>query len=197
MSVIGLTGGIASGKSTVSRLLAAHGFVIVDADIAARQAVAKGSEGLKQVEAVFGPEAIIDGEMNRSFIGQQIFHEEKKRLALNEIIHPIVREIMEEEKQLALTAGKPVIMDIPLLYENKLEDTVDAVWVVYVTKEVQLERLMKRNNLDEQGALARIASQLSIEDKKGRADVVIDNNGTPADLERRINEIASEYYKSH
>ncbi|ULG71298.1 dephospho-CoA kinase [Macrococcus brunensis] len=197
MSVIGLTGGIASGKSTVSRLLAAHGFVIVDADIAARQAVAKGSEGLRQVETIFGPEAIKDGEMNRSYIGQQIFHDEEKRLALNGIIHPIVREIMEEEKQSALAAGKPVIMDIPLLYENKLEETVDAVWVVYVTKEVQLERLMKRNDLDKEAALARIASQLSIEDKKERADVVIDNNGTLLDLERRINEIVAEYYKSH
>lgn len=197
MTVIGLTGGIASGKSTVSKLLAAHGFVIVDADIAARQAVAKGTEGLKQVEAVFGPEAIVDGEMNRRYIGQQIFHDEEKRLALNSIIHPIVRDIMEEEKQAALAAGQPVIMDIPLLYENELEATVDEVWVVYVTKDVQLERLMTRNDLTEEEALARIASQLSIEEKKARADVVIDNNGSLADLERRIKEIVAEYYKSH
>ncbi|TDM15775.1 dephospho-CoA kinase [Macrococcus bovicus] len=197
MTVIGLTGGIASGKSTVSKLLAAHGFVIVDADIAARQAVAKGTEGLKQVEAVFGPEAIEDGEMNRRYIGQQIFHDEEKRLALNSIIHPIVRDIMEEEKQTALAAGHPVVMDIPLLYENELEATVDEVWVVYVTKDVQLERLMTRNDLTEEEALARIASQLSIEEKKARADVVIDNNGSLADLERRIKEIVAEYYKSH
>ncbi|WJP97160.1 dephospho-CoA kinase [Macrococcus bovicus] len=197
MTVIGLTGGIASGKSTVSKLLAAHGFVIVDADIAARQAVAKGTEGLKQVEAVFGPEAIEDGEMNRRYIGQQIFHDEEKRLALNSIIHPIVRDLMEEEKQTALAAGHPVVMDIPLLYENELEATVDEVWVVYVTMDVQLERLMTRNDLTEEEALARIASQLSIEEKKARADVVIDNNGSLADLERRIKEIVAEYYKSH
>lgn len=135
--------------------------------------------------------------MNRRYIGQQIFHDEEKRLALNSIIHPIVRDLMEEEKQTALAAGHPVVMDIPLLYENELEATVDEVWVVYVTMDVQLERLMTRNDLTEEEALARIASQLSIEEKKARADVVIDNNGSLADLERRIKEIVAEYYKSH
>lgn len=197
MTVIGLTGGIASGKSTVSNLLRTHGFVIVDADLASRQAVAKGSEGLRQVAAVFGPEAVIAGEMNRSYVGQQVFRDASKRLALNAIIHPIVRDIMEEEKNQALSDGRDVIMDIPLLYENKLEDTVDEVWVVYIPEELQLIRLMARNNMTEESALARISSQLSIEEKKKRADVVIDNSGTMEQLERRLEEVVTEYYKSH
>lgn len=113
--------------------------------------------------------------MNRSYIGQQIFHDEEKRLALNGIIHPIVREIMEEEKQSALAAGKPVIMDIPLLYENKLEETVDAVWVVYVTKEVQLERLMKRNDLTRKRHLhaLRLSCPLKIRRKEQMSSSII------------------------
>lgn len=98
--VIGLTGGIATGKSTVAELLKAHGFKIVDADIASRKAVEKGSEGLKKVVAEFGEEALTEeGEMNREYIGQQIFYDDLKREKLNAIIHPIVREIMENEKK--------------------------------------------------------------------------------------------------
>ncbi|GGB03295.1 dephospho-CoA kinase [Macrococcus hajekii] len=197
MTVIGLTGGIASGKSTVAQLLQGQGFVIVDADIAARQAVAPGSEGLRQVAAAFGPDAVLNGEMNRAYIGQQIFHDEDKRHKLNSIIHPIVRTIMEEEKEAALSEGQDVIMDIPLLYENKLEETVDTVWVVYIPEKLQLERLMKRNQLSEESARARITSQISIEEKRKRADIVIDNSGTLEDLKINVDTVVKEYYKSH
>ena len=130
--VIGLTGGIASGKSTVSELLTAHGFKIVDADIASRKAVEKGSEGLEQVRATFGEEAIDeDGNMDRGYVGDIVFNYPEKRLELNEIVHPIVRNIMEQEKEAFLKDGYNVIMDIPLLYENELQDTVDEVWLVY------------------------------------------------------------------
>ena len=130
--VIGLTGGIATGKSTVAELLKAHGFKIVDADIASRKAVEKGSEGLKKVVAEFGEEALTEeGEMNREYIGQQIFYDDLKREKLNAIIHPIVREIMENEKKQYLAQGHDVVMDIPLLFENGLEKTVDEVWLVY------------------------------------------------------------------
>ena len=138
--VIGLTGGIASGKSTVSELLSVHGFKIVDADIASRKAVEKGSKGLDQVRATFGDEAIgEDGNMNRSYVGDLVFNHPEKRLELNEIVHPIVREIMEKEKEAYLEDGYNVIMDIPLLYENDLQDTVDEVWLVYTTESIQID----------------------------------------------------------
>ncbi|HDW7699055.1 TPA: dephospho-CoA kinase, partial [Staphylococcus aureus] len=104
----------------------------VDADKAAREAVKKGSKGLAQVREVFGDEAIDEnGEMNRRYMGDLVFNHPEKRLELNAIIHPIVRDIMEEEKQEYLKQGYNVIMDIPLLFENELENTVDEVWVVY------------------------------------------------------------------
>lgn len=164
--VIGLTGGIATGKSTVSKLLSEYGFKIVDADIASRKAVEKGSTALEQIKETFGDEAITsDGEMNRQYIGELVFNHPEKRLELNEIIHPIVRTIMEQEKQQYLQQGYDVIMDIPLLFENDLQDTVDEVWLVYTSESVQIERLMKRNNLDLDQAKARVHSQISIDKK--------------------------------
>lgn len=168
--VIGLTGGIATGKSTVSKLLSEYGFKIVDADIASRKAVEKGSNGLRQIKSTFGDEAITnDGEMNRQYIGELVFNHPEKRLELNAIVHPIVRKIMEQEKQQYLQQGYDVIMDIPLLFENDLQDTVDEVWLVYTSESVQIERLMDRNNLDLDQAKARVHSQISI-DKKSRSE---------------------------
>ena len=174
--VIGLTGGIASGKSTVSELLSVFGFKVVDADKAAREAVKKGSKGLAQVREVFGDEAIDEnGEMNRRYMGDLVFNHPEKRLELNAIIHPIVRDIMEEEKQEYLKQGYNVIMDIPLLFENELENTVDEVWVVYTSESIQMDRLMQRNNLSLEDAKARVYSQISIDKKSRMADHVIDN----------------------
>ncbi|WP_323704612.1 dephospho-CoA kinase [Mammaliicoccus sp. Dog046] len=184
--VIGLTGGIATGKSTVSRLLEDYNFYIVDADVASRKAVEKGSEGLQQVKDTFGEQAILNGEMNRPYIGSIVFNDEQMREKLNQIIHPIVRNIMEEEKNIGLSNNQNVIMDIPLLFENKLEDTVDETWLVYTTEEIQKQRLMKRNNLSETEAMSRIKSQLSIEDKKLRADEIIDNNKSLDDLKKTL-----------
>lgn len=138
--VIGLTGGIATGKSTVAELLEIHGFKIVDADVASRKAVAKGSEGLAQVKAAFGDEAIAEnGEMDRQYVGDIVFNYPEKRLELNEIVHPIVRTIMDEEKDQFLAEGYNVIMDIPLLYENDLQETVDEVWLVYTSESIQID----------------------------------------------------------
>lgn len=195
MKTIGLTGGIASGKSTVAELLKGYGFVVVDADVASRQAVAKGSDGLREVQAVFGEEAVLKGEMNRQYVGQLVFSDAAKRRQLNEIIHPRVREMMEQEKLKALQAGYHVIMDIPLLFENGLESTVDEVWVVYVPESVQLERLKKRNQLSTDDAAARISSQLSIEDKKARADVIIDNSGTLKELQQQVERQVVQFFE--
>ncbi|HCN61500.1 dephospho-CoA kinase [Mammaliicoccus fleurettii] len=184
--VIGLTGGIATGKSTVSKMLKERGFYIVDADVASRKAVETGSKGLRQVEEVFGKKAILNGEMNRLYVGSIVFKDEDMRKKLNNIVHPIVREIMEEEKQLGLKKDKNVIMDIPLLFENNLQDTVDETWLVYTTKETQIVRLKQRNQLTDEEALSRIKSQMPIEEKKEMADVIIDNNGSLVDLTQNI-----------
>ncbi len=185
-SVIGLTGGIATGKSNASNILKEHGFYIVDADIASRKAVEKNSTGLKQVQEVFGDQAIIDGEMNRQYVGSVVFKDEAMRLKLNNIIHPIVRDIMDAEKKFGLEKGKNVIMDIPLLFENKLQDTVDETWLVYTTEETQISRLKQRNQLSDDEATSRIQSQMPIEEKKQLADEIIDNNGTLEELAQNI-----------
>ncbi|HDG9409499.1 TPA: dephospho-CoA kinase [Staphylococcus aureus] len=191
--VIGLTGGIASGKSTVSELLSVFGFKVVDADKAAREAVKKGSKGLAQVREVFGDEAIDEnGEMNRRYMGDLVFNHAEKRLELNAIIHPIVRDIMEEEKQEYLKQGYNVIMDIPLLFENELENTVDEVWVVYTSESIQMDRLMQRNNLSLEDAKARVYSQISIDKKSRMADHVIDNLGDKLELKQNLERLLEE-----
>ncbi|HHW7943462.1 TPA: dephospho-CoA kinase [Staphylococcus aureus] len=191
--VIGLTGGIASGKSTVSELLSVFGFKVVDADKAAREAVKKGSKGLAQVREVFGDEAIDEnGEMNRRYMGDLVFNHPGKRLELNAIIHPIVRDIMEEEKQEYLKQGYNVIMDIPLLFENELENTVDEVWVVYTSESIQMDRLMQRNNLSLEDAKARVYSQISIDKKSRMADHVIDNLGDKLELKQNLERLLEE-----
>lgn len=191
--VIGLTGGIASGKSTVSELLSVFGFKVVDADKAAREAVKKGSKGLAQVREVFGDEAIDEnGEMNRRYMGDLVFNHPEKRLELNAIIHPIVRDIMEEEKQEYLKQGYNVIMDIPLLFENELENTVDEVWVVYTSESIQMDRLMQRNNLSLEDAKARVYSQISIDKKSRMADHVIENLGDKLELKQNLERLLVE-----
>ena len=191
--VIGLTGGIASGKSTVSELLTAFGFKVVDADTAAREAVAKGTPGIEKVREVFGDEAIDEnGEMDRKYMGDLVFNNPGERIKLNEIVHPIVREIMEEKKQQFLKEGHNVIMDIPLLYENELQDTVDEVWLVYTSESIQIDRLMERNDLTQEEAKARVYSQISIDKKSRMADHVIDNLGDKLELKQNLERLLSE-----
>lgn len=191
--VIGLTGGIASGKSSVSELLTAHGFKVVDADVASRKAVEKGTKGLAQIKEVFGEEAIDEnGNMNRSYVGDVIFNQPEKRLELNEIVHPLVREIMEQEKEAYLEEGYNVIMDIPLLFENDLQDTVDEVWLVYTSESIQIDRLMERNDLSMEDAKARVYSQISIDKKRRMADYEIDNRDTKLELKQNLEKLLLE-----
>ena len=191
--VIGLTGGIASGKSTVSELLTAFGFKVVDADTAAREAVAKGTPGIAKVKEVFGEEAIDEnGEMDRKYMGELVFNNPGERIKLNEIVHPKVREIMEEKKQQFLNEGHNVIMDIPLLFENELQDTVDEVWLVYTSESIQIDRLMERNDLTQEEAKARVYSQISIDKKSRMADHVIDNLGDKLELKQNLEKLLSE-----
>ncbi|WP_373750117.1 dephospho-CoA kinase [Jeotgalibaca porci] len=177
--ILGLTGGIATGKSTVSRYFSDKGYAVVDADVVARRVVEPGTEGLANIVAHFGTEIIQkDGTLNREKLGAMIFSDAEKRETLNNLLSAQIRRTIMADTATLVNANQPlIVLDIPLLYEAGYETHCDAVMVVYTTEAVQLERLMARNNLTEEEALNRIASQEPIETKKDRADIVIDNNG--------------------
>ncbi|WP_027410192.1 dephospho-CoA kinase [Anoxybacteroides tepidamans] len=176
---IGLTGGIASGKSTVSRMLKEYGIPVVDADVIAREVVNVGEEAYRQIVEVFGNDILQEnGEIDRAKLGSIVFNNEEKRKQLNAIVHPAVRKTMMAQRESYIQSGaKTVVLDIPLLFESNLTHLVDKVIVVYVDEAIQLERLMKRNGLSKTDATARIRSQMPLIEKKVYADAVIDNNG--------------------
>ncbi|AAP28517.1 MULTISPECIES: dephospho-CoA kinase [Bacillus] len=178
--VIGLTGGIASGKSTVSQMFRELSIPVIDADIIAREVVEKGKPAYNKIVEVFGTEVLQeDGELDRPKLGSVVFYNEEKRLQLNKIVHPAVREEMNRQKEMYIKEGmQAVVLDIPLLFESKLTSLVDRVLVVAVKPHTQLERLMKRNNFSEEEATARIQSQMPLEEKVKNADEVINNDGT-------------------
>ena len=194
--IIGITGGIASGKSTVSLYLQELGFTIVDADLASRAVVEPGEEAYHQVVKAFGEDILLtDGNIDRVKLGSIIFNDQEKRLLLNGIVHPAVRNWMRVKTEAALASGEEtVFMDIPLLFESKLTFMVDKTLLIYVDEQVQLERLMNRNGLSETEALARINSQMPLADKKALADAVIDNNGDINETKRQVKAILSEWY---
>jgi len=178
--VIGLTGGIASGKSTVSAMFADMGITVIDADIEARLAVDIGEKAYNDIVSHFGRSILAeDGAINRQKLGSIIFNNEEKRNLLNSIVHPAVRERMAQKRQTAEAVNeKAIVMDIPLLFESKLTSLVEKIILVYVDEETQLERLMKRNGFSEAEALSRITSQMPLKDKVMLANAVIDNRGS-------------------
>ncbi|MFD3445348.1 dephospho-CoA kinase [Microbacteriaceae bacterium 4G12] len=178
--VIGLTGGIASGKSTVAMMLRELSIPVIDADVIAREVVTPGKDAYSKVVRAFGEEIVLDNkEIDRAKLGSIIFHDKEKRQLLNSIVHPAVRAEMNAQKEFYIQQGEQVVvLDIPLLFESKLTALVDQVVVVYVDEKTQLERLMKRNDLSETEAKARIASQMPLSDKVALADEVIHNTGT-------------------
>lgn len=191
MKIIGLTGGIACGKSMISKHLLNKGYPVIDADIAARKIVEVGTPALQEIIEFYGKEILLDdGNLNRKKLGEIIFIDERKRKKLNEITHPRIREWMLEKLELEQQKESDVVfMDIPLLFENKLFQVTDKVLVVYVDEETQISRLMKRDKLSREQALFRIKSQISMEEKKGRADYIIDNRGTEDVSERQLDRI--------
>ncbi|KXZ13668.1 dephospho-CoA kinase [Bacillus nakamurai] len=193
--VIGLTGGIASGKSTVARMLIDKGITVIDADIIAKQAVEKGMPAYRQIIEAFGKEILLEnGELDRRKLGSIVFTNEQKRLMLNNIVHPAVRAEMMKQRDEAVSRHEPfVVLDIPLLYESELEYLVDKVIVVTVTKETQLKRLMERNSLTEEEALSRITSQMPLADKTKRADNVIDNSGSVEKTKQQLDDILKSW----
>lgn len=189
--VIGLTGGIASGKSTVAHMFQKHGITVVDADVIAKEAVEKGMPAYRKIAETFGDGVLLDnGGIDRKKLGELVFQNEDKRMQLNAIVHPEVRKTMIKERDEAIQAGERfVVLDIPLLYESGLEHLTDKVLVVWVPKELQLERLMKRNSLSEEEALNRIHAQLPLDEKRKKADAVIDNSGGLNDTENQLQEL--------
>ncbi|MDX8046683.1 dephospho-CoA kinase [Gracilibacillus sp. S3-1-1] len=190
--IIGLTGNIATGKSTISNLLKEqYQLPVIDADIVARQVVEPGEHALEEIKDTFGEELILeDGTLNRKQLGAIIFQDEAKRAQLNKIVHPAIRERMQREKEELVQAGHPfVVMDIPLLFENNLTYLVDKTIVVYTSPTIQLQRLMKRNQLTEQEATDRMNSQMDMEKKRQLADAIIDNSGTIAQSEQQLSAI--------
>ncbi|MGL4820253.1 MAG: dephospho-CoA kinase [Bacilli bacterium] len=180
MWIIGLTGGIATGKTTVTALFREEHVPIVDADVIAREIVAPGMPALKEIVLAFG-EAMLnpDGTLNRPALGAVVFSSEKQRHTLNRIMHPKIRDEMKRQiREHEINGASMCILDVPLLFENHLEGLVDEVVVVYTNETTQRERLMKRNAFSEEEANKRIRSQMAIEEKKKRADVIIDNSGT-------------------
>jgi dephospho-CoA kinase len=189
---VGLTGGIASGKSTVSTILAELGAVIIDGDKLAREVVEPGTPGLAQVVAAFGPEILLpDGGMDRAKVGRIVFNDEAKRKVLEGIVHPLVFE-----RYAALEASAPkdgiVIHDIPLLAESGRADTFDAVIVVETPAEVQIERMLRDRGWSRADAESRIASQATPEQRRAIATYLIENTGTRDELRARVEAVYGE-----
>lgn len=188
--IFGVTGGIASGKSSVSTFIKELGFPIIDADVVAREVVEPGEDAYHEIVKAFGEDILLpDRSINRTKLGDVIFHNDAKRLKLNSIVHPAVRKRMRELAEKAIQNGaETVFMDIPLLFESKLTFMVEKTLLVYVDEEIQLIRLINRNNLSEKDARARIASQMPLKEKRALADAVVNNNG---DFEETKNQVRS------
>lgn len=186
---IGLTGGIATGKSSVSAYLASKGALLIDADVIAREVMMPGHPVLAAAVQRFG-QAILnaDGTLDRKKLGSIVFQHPEERKALEAITHPAIRKEMRERAAAyeMQYPDKLVVSDIPLLYESGLEDGFEEIMVVYVPREVQLERLMSRDQMTLADAEARIAAQMDIERKKEQANIVIDNSGSWAQTEKQL-----------
>lgn len=189
---VGLTGGIASGKSTVSSILRELGAVVIDADQLAREVVAKGTPGLAAVVEAFGPELLTpEGELDRPRMGSLVFNDEALRRRLEGIVHPLVFERYAELEASAPADGI-VVHDIPLLVESGRAEEFDAVIVVEVPEEVQVERMLRDRGWTEEDARARIAAQATREQRRAVATHLIENTGTHEDLRQRVTEVFEE-----
>jgi len=191
MRVIGLTGGIASGKSTVAALLAERGIPVVDADQLARDAVLPGSSGLRQIVAVFGPGVVtVDGTLDRAVLSEKVFSDPAARKVLEAIIHPEIKLLAEKSLEELRSQGFPIVFYMaPLLIEAGVTGRVDEIWVVYADRETQVERVRKRDSVSREDAEKRLAAQMPMDEKRAYGRIVIDNSGDLKDLKKRVVEI--------
>jgi len=190
VKLYGLTGGIASGKSTVSRMLRELGAHVLDADVIAREVVEPGTPGLQAVAerfpGVLGP----DGRLDRAKLGARVFGDPQERAALNALLHPLIgQQFMLRTQALAEQGVERVLYDAPLLIENRLHLGMDGVVLVWVPREVQKARLMARDGLDEAAADARLAAQLPLDEKRQHATWVVDNSGELGTTRARVEEV--------
>ena len=189
--VIGLTGSIGTGKSTIANRFRELNIPVVDADKIAREVVEPDTETYRKIVETFGEEILHeDLTLNRKALGNIVFRDENKRKQLNSIIHPAIRKEMLRQRDEWIEKGKEcVVLDIPLLYESKLTHFVDKVIVVYVDEDVQLQRMIERDKSSEEEAKNRIAAQIPVAEKAKMADAVIDNNGSIEDSYKQLEEI--------
>ena len=188
MVVIGLTGGIACGKTTLSHALRALGATVLDADAFSRETTAEGGEALPAIRARFGP-AVLDaqGRLNRAALGEIVFSDPRARRDLEGIIHPVVTRRMFTELDKARRGGAALaVLDVPLLFEAGMEGMADEVWVAYLPEDLQISRLMARDGMNKEQALRRIRSQMPLSEKLRRADVIIPTTGSRAQSADRV-----------
>lgn len=184
---IGLTGGIASGKSTVSEYLTSLGIEIVDADLLAREVLILYPEILSYLRETYGDLIFQEGVLDRRALGRIIFSDEQRKQEYLAVIMPKI--LHEARKRMEEAEGPLVVLDAALLFEEGLDEDVDVTITVYIPSELQLERLMNRDHLTPSEAVARIRNQMTLEEKKERSDYVIDNSGSREDTFKQMNEI--------
>ena len=190
MLLVGLTGGIGSGKSTAAHMLRERGAVVFDADVLAREAVAPGTEGLRAVVERFGADVLAPGgELDREALAAVVFADPAARRDLEAIVHPEVRRLFAEGSEAYLDTDRVVVLSAPLLVETGMHSAFDVLVVVAVPEPVQVERLMRDRGMSEDEIRARMAAQAPLEDKAAVADILLDNEGTPEDLERQVDRI--------
>ena len=196
MLIIGLTGGIASGKSTVSDFLAALGAVVIDADKLAREVVRPGQPGWQRIKETWGEEYFLpDLNLDRKKLGRAVFSTPAVRSKLDELLHPCLKAAVKEKIAFWLTAdNKPpmLVIDAALLLEAGWEDLVDEVWVVFCPPDLQLARLRLRDNFSEAEARARCEAQMSPAERQAKADVLLNNAGTEAELKSQVKKLWEE-----
>src|SRR5437588_3777648 len=191
MKLVGLTGGIGTGKSTVSAILRRMGATVIDADEATRAVQTRGSEGLRLLVEEFGPDILTpDGDLDRARLADVAFADPDARTRLNAIVHPLVRQWMAERQQEAVERGDPVVvMDIPLLFEARGAGAFETVVLVYAPEAVQVRRLVELRGMTEEAARARMAAQLPIDEKRRLATHVIENTGDLDELRREVERV--------
>lgn len=180
MVIIGLTGGIATGKSTVSKMFEDYGIPVIDTDIIARNLLRKGTQTYDEIIKSFGNDVLLtNGDISRKHLAKIIFEDEEQRIKLNQLTHPKVKEeVFSSLEKYRRDHVKFVLVDVPLLFESKFNDIVDIIIVVSTTRDKQIERLIDRDKISKEYAITKIQSQMSLQEKEKRADYIIDNSAS-------------------